>query len=320
MHQIFEPQPHQHALREPDRLRDCAPTDVVGATPREGVRVTLLGLGVDLLLGGAKVATGLVSGSQALMADGLHSFSDALTDLMVIVMMRYSRQPPDDDHPYGHERFETLGTVMMGCLLLGVAFGLVWDSVLTLSAGTTGLEAGGLAITVALVSIAAKEWLFRHTKAVGERIQSDLIVSNAWHSRTDAASSVVVLIAIAGAASGLEWLDQMAAIAVALAIGKVGLGMTVDNVKELVDTAIAPDKRARILTLLDQHPSVRRVAGLRSRRMGNAYLLECTVSLPGDMTIRDGDRVVETLRSRVQEAFPEVRELVVRIEAEASIH
>lgn len=116
MRQVFEAKAHTHFLREADPLRDCTPTDVVGSTPREGVRVTLLGMVVDVFLGISKMTIGGVSGSHALVVDGVHSFSDAISDVMVIIMMRYSRQPPDNDHPYGHERFETLGTVIMGCL------------------------------------------------------------------------------------------------------------------------------------------------------------------------------------------------------------
>ncbi len=315
MQQVFEAKAHKHSLRERDTLRDCTPTDVIGSTPREGVRVTLLGMAIDVFLGASKIAVGGVSGSHALVADGVHSFSDAITDIMVIIMMRFSRQPPDDDHPYGHERFETLGTVMMGCLLIAVALGLVLDNAIALLDGKSSIETGWLAITIAIISIVSKEWLFRYTKQVGEKIQSELIVSNAWHSRTDAISSGIVLIAIVGASAGLEWLDLVAAIAVAAAIGKIGLGMALDNIKELVDTAIAPDKRSRLLTLIEQHPLLENVGSLRSRRMGREYLVECVAHVPGHLTIRQGSEVVQEIRTRVLEAFPEIRELSLRVEA-----
>lgn len=315
MRQVFEAKAHAHSLREADPLRDCTPTDVVGSTPREGVRVTLLGMAVDVFLGVSKITIGGVSGSHALVADGVHSFSDAISDVMVIIMMRYSRQPADSDHPYGHERFETLGTVMMGCLLIAVALGLVLDNAMALFRGAPPIEAGWLAVTIAIISIASKEWLFRYTKKVGEKIQSELIVSNAWHSRTDAFSSVIVLIAIVGASAGLEWLDLVAAIAVAAAIGKIGLGMALDNIKELVDTAIAPDKRSRMLTLIEQHPLLDKACSLRSRRMGKEYLVEGVIQLPGDLTIRQGSEVVQEIREQVLGAFPEIREVNLRVEA-----
>lgn len=319
MQELFKAKPHEHSLREPDHLRDCAPTDIVGSTPREGVQVTLLGMGVDVLLGCSKILAGAMSGSHALIADGLHSFSDAITDIMVIAMMRYSRQPADDDHPYGHERFETLGTVLMGFLLILVALGLVGDNALTLFQGDSTIETGWLAVMIALISIIAKEWLFRHTRAVGEKIQSELIISNAWHSRSDAISSSIVLIAIIGAAAGIEWLDLLAAIAVGLAIGKIGLAMALDNIKELVDTAIAPDKRSRILDILEQHPSIQRVRGLRSRRMGKKYLVECNVGLLHSLTIEECDQILQPLRKKILESYPEIREFNIRIEAVASI-
>ncbi|SNC66431.1 cation diffusion facilitator family transporter [Marinobacter sp. es.048] len=314
MQQVFEAKTHAHSLREPDALRDCTPTDVVGSTPREAVQVTLLGMAVDVLLGAAKIVAGSVSGSHALVADGVHSFSDAVTDIMVIIMMRYSRQPPDNDHPYGHERFETLGTVMMGCLLVAVSLRLALDNIRAWLEGSSAIETGWLAVTIAILSIASKEWLFRYTKRVGEQIRSELIVSNAWHSRTDAISSAIVLIAIVGASAGLEWLDFVAAIAVAAAIGKIGLGMALDNIKELVDTAIAPDKRSRLLTLMEQHPMLDNVHSLRSRRMGKKYLVECVVDLPGHLTIQEGSGVIEEVRAKVMSVFPEIREFSLRVE------
>ncbi|KEF31459.1 Cobalt-zinc-cadmium resistance protein [Marinobacter nitratireducens] len=316
MQQVFNAQSHQHALREADKFKDCAPTDIVGSTPREGVQVTLLGMAIDIGLGGLKVVAGAMSGSHALIADGIHSFSDAMTDVLVIVMMRYSRQPADDDHPYGHERFETLGTVLMGCLLMLIAAGMVWDSLFTLLTDGSQIETGWLAIAAALISIAVKEWLFRYTKSVGEKIKSELIISNAWHSRTDAISSIVVLLAIVGAATGIEWLDLAAAIAVAFAIGKIGLGMMTDNIKELVDTALAPDKRSRLLTLVEGFADVKNVASLRSRRMGNHYLVDCSLVLPGTFTIAQSQQYIATITNQVLNTFPEIREFAVRVEAD----
>jgi cation diffusion facilitator family transporter len=275
-------------------------------------------MAVDVVLGTAKMAAGVMSGSHALIADGIHSFSDALTDIMVIIMMRYSRQPPDSDHPYGHERFETLGTVLMGCLLVTVALGLVLDNAVALLTETSPIETGWLAIAVATVSIVSKEWLFHHTKSVGEKIQSELIVSNAWHSRTDAISSGIVLIAIIGASTGLEWLDLVAAIAVAMALGKIGMGMALDNIKELVDTAIAPDKRSRILALIEQQPLLENVSSLKSRRMGKDYLVECVVHLPAYFTISQGSAVAKDIRTQVLEAYPEIRDISLRVEASTS--
>jgi len=315
MQQIFEAKTHAHAMREADALQDCTPTDVVGSTPREGVGVTLIGMAIDILLGVGKMLAGIFSGSHALVADGVHSFSDAATDVMVIFMMRYSRQPADTDHPYGHERFETLGTVVMGCFLVAVAIGLAVDNLLNWIGSESGIQTGWLAVVAALVSICVKEWLFRYTRQVGEQIQSELIVSNAWHSRTDAVSSGIVLIAILGAWAGMEWLDFVAAIAVALAIGKIGWTMTIDNIKELVDTAIAPEKKEGMIALIEQHPQLESVSCFKSRRMGKEYLVECVLHLPKNLTIAEGSGITTTLRSKLLLAFPEVKAVVFSLEA-----
>ena len=314
MQQVFEAKRHAHALREADALQDCAPTDVVGSTPQEGVGVTLIGMVIDILLGVLKILAGIFSGSHALVADGVHSFSDAATDVMVIFMMRYSRQPADTDHPYGHERFETLGTVIMGCLLLVVAAGLAVENLLNWVGAESGIQTGWLAVAIALVSIGVKEWLFRYTRQVGEKIQSELIVANAWHSRTDAVSSGIVLIAILGAWAGMEWLDFVAAIAVAVAIGKIGWTMTVDNVKELVDTAIAPEKQKQMVALIEQPPQIDCVTSFKSRRMGKKYLIECVLHFPKNLTVAEGAHMAATLRSKLLLNFPEVKAVTFSLE------
>ncbi|NWO07147.1 MAG: cation transporter [Alteromonadaceae bacterium] len=315
MQQVFEPKTHAHTLRGADALQDCSPTDVVGSTPREGVGVTLIGMAIDILLGIVKILAGMFSGSHALVADGVHSFSDAATDVMVIFMMRYSRQPADVDHPYGHDRFETLGTVIMGFLLLLVAVGLAAENLLNWMGAESGIQAGWLAVVIALVSIGVKEWLFRYTRKVGEKIQSELIVSNAWHSRTDAVSSGIVLIAILGAWAGMEWLDFVAAIAVAVAIGKIGWTMTLDNVKELVDTAIAPEKQQMMVALIEQPPQIDCVTSFKSRRMGKKYLIECVLHLPKNLTVAEGAHIASTLKSKLLLNFPEVKAVTFSLEA-----
>ncbi len=171
------------------------------------VRVTLVGSVIDALLGAMKIIVGYVAHSHALVVDGVHSLSDLLTDLGVVLVSRYSGEDPDESHPYGHGRFETFGTVVLGSFLVFVALALFYDNAQRLWNKDELLVPTWPALCVAFISIVSKEWVFRYTKKIGEEINSKLIIANAWHSRTDMFSSIVVLVGVAGAMMGWLWLD-----------------------------------------------------------------------------------------------------------------
>ncbi|TNE76114.1 MAG: cation transporter, partial [Gammaproteobacteria bacterium] len=183
----------------------------LAAEMREASRVTIIGMILDAVLGVIKVIAGALFHSQALIVDGIHSFSDVASDLVVLGVMRVSRQEPDDNHPYGHQRIETFGTLLLGSILIAVGAALAWENTLRLVAGEATIVPGWPVLVAAAISVLSKEWIYRYTRHVGERIRSDLIIANAWHSRTDAFSSVVVLVSTAGAMLGYIWLDVLAA-------------------------------------------------------------------------------------------------------------
>jgi len=168
---------------------------------RSARRVTLVGLVLDALLGIFKVLVGFLYNSYALVADGIHSFSDVASDIMVLVLFRISREEPDEDHPYGHERFETLGAVILGSVLIALAGALAWEAVQRVWS-TALLIPGWPVLVVALVSVLSKEWIYHYTLKVGKAVRSDLIIANAWHSRTDALSSIIVMLGASGAMLG----------------------------------------------------------------------------------------------------------------------
>ncbi|MEX2327257.1 MAG: cation diffusion facilitator family transporter, partial [Pseudomonadales bacterium] len=192
---------------------------------------------VDFVLGALKVTVGIVANSHALIADGIHSFTDLVTDVMVWAFNRIGVQAPDEDHPYGHARFETFGTFVLGSLLIIVAGYITYESVTRLMSIATVPIPTWPALMAALISIGAKEWLYQITRRLGERVRSKLLIANAWHHRSDSLSSVIVLIGVGGAMMGILWLEMLAAIGVALMIGHIGFQLAHQSVLELVDTA-----------------------------------------------------------------------------------
>ena len=243
-----------------------------------------------------------------------------LTDILVIAITKYSRLEPDEDHPYGHERFETLGTVFLGCLLIAVAGAMAWDSVTRLITQTSIEIPTWPALVIAAISILAKELIFRYTHHIGTLIKSDLIIANAWHSRTDALSSIVVFIGIAGAMSGFTWLDAAAAVIVALMIAKVGWDLSWDSVKELVDTAISPKETNELRQFIKQTPGIKNVHDLRSRHMGPDIILDVHLQVRSSISVSEGHQIGLKVTKRLKQQYPHIKDVTFHIDAEDDDH
>lgn len=282
---------------------------------QDATRITLVGMALDVALGVLKMLIGALFHSYALIADGIHSLSDALSDIMVIMVMRLSRQGPDDNHPYGHERFETFATVVMGSLLIAVAGALAWEGVQRLWQPVEALP-GWPVLLVAVLSIVSKEWIFHYTRRWGERLRSDLIIANAWHSRTDALSSVIVLVAVAGAMLGWVWLDALAAVAIAVIVGKVGADLAWDSIKVLVDTALSNERSEEMRTLALSEEGVRNVHALRSRHMGQNVLIDIHLMVDPAISVSEGHQIGVRTVHRLKDAYPDIREIICHIDPE----
>lgn len=281
-------------------------------------RVTLVGLFLDALLGVVKVFIGFFYNSYALIADGVHSFSDVASDIMVLVLFRISREEPDEDHPYGHERFETLGAVILGSALIALAGALAWEAVQRVASTALGVP-GWPVLVVAGAAVLGKEWIYHYTLRVGRSIRSDLLVANAWHSRTDALSSIVVMLGASGAMLGYPWLDALAACAIAVIVARVGWHLALDNVKELVDTAMPVEKQRHLREIAEATEGVRAVNAIKSRRMGSDFLLDIHLQVDPEVSVSEGHEIGVRAEHRLLEAVPEVREVTFHIDAEDEI-
>ena len=271
---------------------------------------------IDLGLGALKVSAGVVANSHALIADGIHSFSDLATDIMVWFFNRVGAVAPDDDHPYGHARFETFGTLILGTLLIVVAGLLIYDSIVRLMNIMVIDLPAWPALMVALASILIKEWLYRITAKLGNDSRSKLMLANAWHHRSDALSSIIVLIGVGGAMLGLSWLEMLAAIGVSLMIAQIGWKLVKQSVEELVDTAMAESYVQEIQQSIEGVEGVRGVHSLRTRKMGPDVLADIHLQVNPAISVSEGHHIGEWVTRRLLEEFTELTDVIVHIDAE----
>ena len=279
-------------------------------------KVTLIGSVVDFLLGVAKILVGLLAHSQALIADGLHSLSDLATDFVVLYAAKHSHREADEDHPYGHGRIETLTTVGLGITLIAVAFGIGYDATRRMNEPDLLLAPGMLALGVAFVSVIAKEIIYRYTRNAAVRLRSNMLMANAWHSRSDAISSIVVVIGVGGAMMGYPYLDAVAAIAVAVMIAKIGFDLVRASTKELIDTALEPEVVDAIRKEIFEVEGVRALHMLRSRRSGGDALVDLHVQVDPCISVSEGHQIGDTVRRRLLKRIDEVTDVTVHIDPE----
>ncbi len=286
---------------------------------KEAARVTLVGMWLDLVLGAFKIAGGALSGSLALVSDGIHSLTDAASDIFVLVISHFSHDAPDSEHPYGHGRFETIGTVVMGMFFFAIAAVLLYDSYLRLMSAATLSVPGWGGAAIAAVSIGSKEWIYHYTMRTARRLNSSLLRANAWHSRSDAISSVAVMFGILGAQMGLPWLDVVAAMFVAILIARIGWELCLESLKELVDTAIPQEHQDRIRTTILAIPGINNVSSLRSRQSGGKILLEVQVEVEPRISVSEGHQLGEVCSSSIKNNFPNISDVIVHIDPESHL-
>jgi cation diffusion facilitator family transporter len=283
---------------------------------KAATRVTLIGAVLDLVLGIAKIIIGLASASFALVADGIHSLSDLVTDAFVLVMTRVSLAAPDSGHPYGHRRFETLGTIMLGIVLFAVAAVICFDSVRRLGQPDTLPVPGWTGMLVALVSIGSKEWIYRYTKRVADAQNSNLLLANAWHSRTDAFSSIAVLIGILGARLGFPVMDLLAAVVVALMIGKIAWQLLASSLSELVDAALPADRVSAIRQHALGMEGILGAHELRTRLHGGRIFVDLHVQVDDRISVSEGHYIADQLTTSLKQSFPDISDIVIHVDPE----
>lgn len=279
-------------------------------------RVTYVAALVNLLLTAVKIGFGIVGHSAALIADGIHSLSDLLSDAFVLIAIKLGSREADREHPYGHRRFETLATVLLGIGLIAIAGGIVWDVAKRLLHPELLLIPSRETLGIAAFSILANEWLFQYTKRIAKRTRSKLLLANAWHHRSDALSSVVVLVGIIAVLLGYPFADAVAAILVALMVARIGLNLVLESVKELVDTSLPDELVQEIRQVILETDGVQGIHLLRTRQMGEDAFIDAHIVVDPRITVSEGHMIADKVRDLLIEEFDDVMDVLVHIDPE----
>jgi len=283
---------------------------------QQAKKVTLIGALINALLGIFKILIGILGHSQALVADGIHSISDLITDAMVLFAAKAGAHGPDENHPYGHGRFETLATVALSVLLIFVGLGIALEGFEHIVTGQYTARPSFTVLFAAAVSVLANEFLFRYTLVVSKRIRSDLLKANAWHHRSDALSSVVVLIGAALTLLNIHWGDAVAAIIVAGMIIKMALKMAWQSLSELVDTGVDEATKSRLERFIMRIEGVSAVHQLRSRLVAGEIYLDVHVQVAPDISVSEGHYISEKVMAALRKQFKKVADITVHIDPE----
>lgn len=272
-------------------------------------RVTLGGSVVNFLLLLFKFVAGILGGSAAMIADAVHSLSDFITDVVVILFVRISGKPCDQDHDFGHGKYETLATTFIGIMLGIVGIGILWsgmEKIISVCRGQMLEEPGMIALVAALLSIVAKEILFQWTARVGRQVNSPAVVANAWHHRSDALSSIGTAIGIGGAiVLGPQWrvLDPVAAVVVSVFIIRVALKLFRPSIEELLEKSLPAEDEQRIMHTILEEPGVSAPHNLRTRRIGNNRAIDVHVRMDGNTPLNIAHQATRNIEKRLRKQF-----------------
>jgi cation diffusion facilitator family transporter len=262
-------------------------------------RSTWVSVVVNLILTIVQVAVGTLAKSQGLVADGIHSLSDLVADFVVLFASHHAKKDADEDHPYGHQRFETAASLVLGALLLAVGIGMLWSAFRKLEEPDRVQQVHLVALWVAGGALVAKELLFRYMLSVAKRVKSSMLVANAWHARSDAASSLVVGVGIIGNLAGYPILDPIAAAIVGFMVAKMGWSFGWDAMHDLMDRSVDEQEVAAIRQTLVETPGVKNVHDLRTRKMGDMIVVDAHIEVDAAISVEAGHDIAVQARQRV---------------------
>jgi cation diffusion facilitator family transporter len=282
---------------------------------REFLKVTWVGLWVNVVLSILKILAGIIGNSRAVVADGVHTLSDLVGDVLLLIGVRFWSAPPDKDHPYGHQRVESLITLGIALILAFLGIGLVYEATLSMLAGTRG-AVGLVAALAALLSIVIKEILYRWTVRKGKKLRSSALIANAWHHRSDALSSIPVFFSagIAYIAPGLIILDLIGTIIVAVFLGSAAWKIAWPALNELADRGVCSKTRAKLLKTASAVPGVRDAHAIRTRFLGSDVQVDLHIMVDGNISVDEGHKIATAVEDALMAAGPDVIDALVHVE------
>ncbi|WP_291992308.1 cation diffusion facilitator family transporter [Candidatus Accumulibacter sp. ACC003] len=279
-------------------------------------RCTWVSVLVNVFLTAAQVVAGIVANSQALVADGMHSLSDLVCDFLVLFAAHHSKDPADESHPYGHARIETAASFALGAILALTGTAIIWSAGVKLQHLDNLPPVAPLALWTAMLALVAKEGLFRYMLRIGERLRSPMLIANAWHARSDAASSLVVAIGIGGNLMGFAFADSLAAVIVGFMIVRMGVVFSWEALQELIDTGLSVEEVGSIRQVIIDTAGVGSLHELRTRRMAHRSLVDAHICVNPRISVSEGHRIAEVTRKRVLDSHPTVSDVLVHVDVE----
>lgn len=285
---------------------DFSDTEITPQMQQAAKRSTWVSVVVNTILSALQIAVGFFAQSQALIADGIHSLSDLLSDFVVLIAGRYSVKEADEGHPYGHRRYENAASLVLGALLLSVAVGMIFRAVEKFAEPNAIAQVHSIALWVALLTLLMKEALFRYMLAAAKRVRSGMLAANAWHARSDAASSLVVAIGIVGNLMGYPLLDPLAALIVGIMVGRMGIRFGWLAFQDLMDASVDEETLARIRSVIERQQGVLGYHDLRTRKLGDMVNVDVHIEVDSMLSVVEGHEIA----MRVAEQLKNLNEVI----------
>lgn len=279
-------------------------------------RSTWISVLVNIFLVAAQTMVCIIAHSQGLIADAMHSLSDLVCDFLVLFAAHHSKDPADQSHPYGHARIETAASFALGVILAATGGGIIWGAAMKLQDLGNLPPVQPLALWTEGLALVCKEGLFRYMLHVGERLRSPMLIANAWHARSDAASSLVVAVGIIGNLLGYTFADSIAAVIVGFMIVRMGVVFSWEAVQELIDTGLSAEEVASIRQSIIDTDGVSSLHELRTRKMAHRSLVDAHICVDPRISVSEGHRIAETTRKRVLDSHPAVADVLVHVDVE----
>ncbi|MBE0478984.1 cation transporter [Candidatus Aerophobetes bacterium] len=279
----------------------------------KGKKVSLVSILVNASLVFFKLFAGIFGQSSAMIADAVHTLSDLITDIIVILGLKYSTQPSDKKHPYGHEKIETLVSLILGIFLMGVGIKIGYDGIKTIFQRPS-VSPTILALFAAVISLVSKEILYRYTLRIGKKINSRAVIANAWHHRSDALSSLVAFVGIAGSMMGFRMLDALAATFLAIFIIKIGVEISAGTTSELVESSVSEELAEKIRKIASHTPGLAGVHSIRARHIGSSIFAEIHIEVAADINVEDSHFIADEVERKIRKNIKEVKEVLVHVE------
>ncbi|MCR5782127.1 MAG: cation diffusion facilitator family transporter [Clostridia bacterium] len=276
-------------------------------------RVTAVGIAGNIVLVIFKLYAGIAGKSEAMVSDAVHSFSDVFATVVAYIGVRVSRKAPDSAHPYGHDRFECLASMILGLILCGTGIGIGISGAKTIIAGNYDslTVPGTVALIAAAVSIAVKEAMFWYTRHYAKKIGSSAFMADAWHHRSDALSSVGSLVGIAFAKNGFPVMDSVACVIISLMILKVGFDILKDAVSKMLDTSCGEDWDREMTAFILSQPGVDAVDSLLSRKFGDRIYLDVEIAVDGALSLNEAHKIAEDVHNTVEKEYPRIKHIMI---------